>query len=50
LSEYSRNLRHSFVSLLLVEGANVVEVARQTGHYGCCRGPSGLKRFVRQLT
>ncbi len=25
-------LRHSFVSLLLAEGANVVEVARQAGH------------------
>jgi len=26
------DLRHSFVSLLLAEGANVVEVARQAGH------------------
>jgi hypothetical protein len=26
------DLRHSFVSLLLLEGANVVEVARQAGH------------------
>ena len=26
------DLRHSFVSLLLAEGANVVEIARQAGH------------------
>jgi integrase len=26
------DLRHSFVSLLIAEGANVVEIARQAGH------------------
>jgi len=26
------DLRHAFVSLLLAEGANVVEIARQAGH------------------
>jgi hypothetical protein len=28
----THDLRHSFVSLLLAEGASVVEVARQAGH------------------
>lgn len=26
------DLRHSFVSLLIVEGASIVEIARQAGH------------------
>lgn len=33
------DLRHSFVSLLLAEGASVVEVARQAGHSPTMRSP-----------